>query len=74
MVEIHKSGFFIPNIIGSQYLYFIEEILGKDRLKAILKQANLDDLITKTPQNNYLVPGDQKSSETTPLSENSKTT
>jgi predicted hydrocarbon binding protein len=53
MVEIHKSGFFIPNIIGSQYLYFIEEILGKDRLKAILKQANLDDLITKPPQNNF---------------------
>lgn len=47
-----RSGLYYPNQMGRIYVMAIEEVLGKNGLNAVLRQANLDSLIGNYPPNN----------------------
>ena len=52
MGTIQKSGYCYPNIFGRVMLDFLEDVLGRNGLNAIVKLANLDQLISNFPEDN----------------------
>lgn len=51
-MAIEKSGFYYPNKIGRIYLLTIEEMIGPEAMRAVLKLADLSNLIDNYPPNN----------------------